>query len=49
MPTRWSTSADRSRMALGDILAWAWMVSRNWASMLIIGLRAFMALCITTE
>ncbi len=49
MPTRWSTSADRSWIAAADIRAWARIVSRNWASMLIIGLRAFMALCMTTE
>ncbi len=49
MPTRCRTSAERSRIASVVIRACARIVSANWASMLFIGLRAFMALCMTTE
>ncbi len=49
MPTSRSTSAERSWIASVVSRACARIASANWASILFIGFRAFIALCMTTE
>ena len=49
METRRSTSADRSAISSLDIDEWALPTSRSCWPTVITGLRAFMALCMTTE